>query len=162
MVHGFRSPCHMEANRTLGCSGWISTSAAPQLSETNSTCFQVDPPSVVLKMPRSLFGTKGLPSAATHTTSGLEGWTRIVAICPALRRPRNFQVLPASLERQMPRPMETLVRILDDPVPTDTMLGCESAPSPVPIEPSGMNASETFINVAPASIVFQTPPPVEP
>ncbi len=40
---------------------------------TNSVFFQVLPPSVVLKMPRSSFGPNGEPSAASHTVLVLKG-----------------------------------------------------------------------------------------
>src|SRR5208283_1748901 len=98
MVHGLRKPCHMQANNTLGLPGWISRSAAPTESETNSTFFQVLPPSVERYTPRSLFGAKGLPSAATYTKSGLPGSTRTVAICPTSRKPENAHVFPASVD----------------------------------------------------------------
>ena len=66
-------------------SGWPgcrSTSIAPILSETKSTFFHVAPPSVVLKMPRSVFDLNVSPCAATHTMFGLVGWIATAPICP--------------------------------------------------------------------------------
>src|ERR1041385_2324505 len=118
MVHGLRCPCHMDAKTTCGFPGCSSRSAAPQVSETNSTLVHVLPPSADLKTPRSLLGANGLPSAATYTMSGLAGCTRTVEICPASRSPMKFHIFPASVDLYMPRPIETLLRIFDEPVPT--------------------------------------------
>jgi hypothetical protein len=62
----------------------------------------------------------------------------------------------------MPRPIDTLLRIFDDPVPAQTTLGSLSATSTAPIEATEKKPSETLVHEWPASVVFQTPPPVEP
>src|SRR5579883_2782685 len=94
--------------------------------------------------------------------SGFPGSTRIVAICPTSRSPLNAHVFPASVDFQMPRPIDTLLRIFDDPVPAYTTSGFDCDTSIAPIDPSGRYASVTFTHVCPASVVFHTPPPVEP
>ncbi len=73
MVHGFRSIRDIQAYTTLGLPGWSSRSIAPVLSDTNSVFFQVLPPSVVLKTPRSPLGLKMSPYAATQTVLGSLG-----------------------------------------------------------------------------------------
>ena len=62
----------------------------------------------------------------------------------------------------MPRPIETLLRIFDEPVPAYTMSGFDSETSTAPMEATGRKPSETFTQECPASVVFQTLPPVEP
>ncbi len=66
-----------------GFAGLSSTSAAPTLSDTNSTLRHVLPPSVVLKTPRSEFAVNAFPIAATQTMFGFVGWMRTAPICPA-------------------------------------------------------------------------------
>ena len=51
-----RYASHSAANITFGFLRSIATSTAPVLSSRNSTVFQVLPPSVVLKTPRSSLG----------------------------------------------------------------------------------------------------------
>src|SRR3990172_454086 len=162
IVHGFRWPRHIEAKTTFGLPGCSSRSAAPVESERYSTLRQVRPPSVERKTPRSTLGANGFPSAATKTRFGLVGCTRIVAICPTSRSPMKAQVRPASVDLNTPRPIETLLRILDEPVPAYTTFGSESATSIAPIEPTGSWPSETLTQLCPASVVFQMPPPVDP
>ena len=53
MVQGFRSIRFIQAYTTAGLPGMSSTSMAPVESDTNRVFFQVLPPSVVLKTPRS-------------------------------------------------------------------------------------------------------------
>ena len=138
IVHGCRSPCHIEANSTLGEPGWISRSAAPVESVTKRTFRHDLPPSVDLKTPRSRLGANGLPSAATQSVFGSAGCTRTVAICPTSRSPLKIQFLPPSTDLYRPRPMETLLRIFDDPVPAYTTLGSERATSIAPMEPTAI------------------------
>ena len=49
----------------------MTTSTAPVVSSTNSTFSQVVPPSRVRNRPRSWFGPKGCPSAATNAIFGI-------------------------------------------------------------------------------------------
>ena len=58
---------HIAANSTRGFPGAMARSAAPVVSFTKSTFFQVFPPSVVLNTPRSALGPHVCPSAATKT-----------------------------------------------------------------------------------------------
>ena len=73
-----------------------------------------------------------------------------------------FQVRPASVDFQTPSPWETLPRIGDSPIPAQTTFGSESATASAPTEPVLKSLSETAAQVAPASVDFQTPPPVPP
>ena len=59
--HGLRSMRFIHAYTTFGLPGCSSTSIAPVLSLTYSVFFHDLPPSVVLKMPRALFGLKMSP-----------------------------------------------------------------------------------------------------
>ena len=81
-----------------GFSQSTSMSRPPVSLLTNSVFFQVLPPSVVLKMPRSSLGPKGEPSAASHTVLVLKGWTLMPPTWPESFRPMNCQVLPASVD----------------------------------------------------------------
>ena len=58
--------------------------------------------------------------------------------------------------------MDTLLRIFDEPVPAQTIFGSLSATSTAPIDATAKNPSETFRHEWPASVVFHTPPPVDP
>src|SRR5512143_3853229 len=107
-------------------------------------------------MPRSGLGANAWPSTATYTRSGLEGCTRIAAICPALGRPARVQVRPASVDLYIPSPGETLPRIGDSPVPTYTTLWSEGATAIAPIEPAVNAESDTANQLAPPSVVLNT------
>jgi DICT domain-containing protein len=58
--------------------------------------------------------------------------------------------------------METLLRILDEPVPAYTTFGSETETSMAPMEPTAIWPSDTLTQLWPASVVFQMPPPAEP
>ena len=60
----------------------------------------------------------------------------------------------------MPTPAATLPRRQACPVPAYTTFGSESATATAPIEPDAKNPSETLVQLAPASSVFQRPPDV--
>src|SRR5215204_399777 len=96
MSHPLRKPLYIAAYRMSGFSQSTSMSRPPVSLLTNSVFFQVLPPSVVLKMPRSSLGPNGDPSAASHTVLVLNGWTLMPPICPDSLRPMNDHVLPAS------------------------------------------------------------------
>jgi hypothetical protein len=76
----------------------MASTRPPVESLTKSVFFQVRPPSVVLKIPRSSFGPNGDPSAASQTMFGLVGCTMRLPICPASFSPMNCHVLPASVD----------------------------------------------------------------
>src|SRR5579863_5761159 len=58
---GVRCACHIAAYRTLGSRGSITRPMAPVLSSTKRILFQLLPPSVDLKTPRSGFGANTWP-----------------------------------------------------------------------------------------------------
>src|SRR4051812_21239873 len=60
-----RRRCHVDAYRTSGLFGSISRSLPPVSGLTDNTAFHVEPPSVVLKMPRSPPADHSGPCAAT-------------------------------------------------------------------------------------------------
>jgi hypothetical protein len=73
-------------------------SIAAVLSSRYSTLRQLLPPSVLLKTPRSAFGTEYLPNEATKMMSGLVGWMRIFEMPSVWSKPRCVHVLPASMD----------------------------------------------------------------
>src|SRR5205823_3016866 len=93
-----RYACQIDAYRMRGLVSSIDRSTAPALSLLNSTFRHVAPPSTDLNTPRSLFGPKACPSAATYTISGLSGWTRILPIKRVSARPMCAHVRPASVD----------------------------------------------------------------
>src|SRR5678816_3942101 len=97
IVQGFRSWRDIHAYTTFGLPGCTSTSIAPSVSDRYSTFFHVAPPSIVLKMPRSLLALKMSPVDENQTIVGLVGSTRTAPICPALKRTVNFHVAPPSV-----------------------------------------------------------------
>src|SRR3954465_6713548 len=94
--------------------------------------------------------------------SALLGSTRTAPICPTSGRPTNVHVLPASVDFHTPRPIETLLRMSSEPVPTYTTLGFDGATAIAPMEPTGILPSEIGHQLAPASVVFHTPPEATP
>ena len=91
-----RNACHSDAYSTFGFARSNAMSMPPVLSSRNSTFFQVVPPSVLRKIPRSLLGTLYLPKAATKMMSGFVGWRRIFEIAFVSEKPTCVHVLPAS------------------------------------------------------------------
>src|SRR5580700_9215233 len=61
----------------------------------------------------------------------------------------------------MPSPIDTLFRIHDSPVPTQTVLGADGSIPIAPIDCTGC-LSNTGLNVVPPFTDFQTPPLAEP
>ena len=56
----------------------------------------------------------------------------------------------------------TMTRMVASPMPTQITLGSEAATAIPPTEARLKKLSEMFTHYCPASVVFQTPPPVEP
>src|SRR5688572_15638702 len=135
MSQPLRNPRYIPAYSSLGFAGLIASTRAPVELLTKRVFFHVLPPSIVLNSPRSSFGPKGEPSAATQTMSGFVGWTITLPICPASGSPVNCHVRPASTDLYTPRPMITLLLMAALPVPTQTTFGLESATAIAPIEP---------------------------
>src|SRR5437588_6980222 len=98
----------------------------------------------------------------TYTRFGSRGWTRTFEMWRVSARPRCHQVLPASVERYTPSPCDTLPRIQLSPMPTYRTLGSAAAQAMAPTEARWKKPSDTFCQYTPPSVVFQTPPPVEP
>src|SRR5207247_5583238 len=155
--HGRRTNCHSPANSTRGFPGTMMRSETPVVSLTNSTFCQVLPPSAVRNTPRSGFGPQTWPRAATNTTSGFAGSTTMRDIFPTSPSPANLQVLPASGEKNTPRPSTTSLRGLPSPVPTQTRFGLDGASAMAPTDAVGWSL-KTASQELPPSVVFQTPP----
>ena len=66
-------------------------------------------------------------------------------------------VLPASVERYMPLPIEIWLRMNDSPVPTQMTFASDGATAMAPIEETGW-PSKIGSQCAPASVVFHSPP----
>ena len=100
--------------------------------------------------------------AAAQIISGFFGCTTILTICLASFKPIFFQVFPSSVDFHMPpKPSLTLPLMLFSPSPTYTIDSLVGAMAIAPIVPP-KNPSEIFFQLLPASVVFQTPPPVAP
>src|SRR5262249_39076129 len=93
-----RRRCHVEAYSTSALFGSITMSLPPVSGLTSSTAFQVAPPSVVLKMPRSPPEDHSGPCAATYTTFELRGSIWMRPMCSDFSRPTRFHVVPASVD----------------------------------------------------------------
>src|SRR5205809_6006132 len=77
IVYSLRNASHNAAYMTLGFERSIEMSMAAVLSSRKSTFFQLLPPSVLLKTPRSGLAAECFPNAATKTMFGSVGWIRI-------------------------------------------------------------------------------------
>src|SRR5262245_14931552 len=86
---------------------------------------------------------------------------QIRLMCRESCRPTNSHEVPASTDFHMPSPELTLPRHVCSPPPANTTLASLGATATAPIEPP-KNPSLTFFQFLPASVVFQTPPPVPP
>ena len=84
-------------------------------SSLYSTFWNVCPPSVERKIPRSALGPYGWPSAATNSRFGSRGSTSIIAIICVSRRPRCVHVLPASVDLYTPSPVARSGRMMPAP-----------------------------------------------
>src|SRR5688572_9553167 len=98
ILYSFRYACHSAAYRIIGFVRSTEMSIAPVLSSRYSTLRQVRPPSLLLNTPRSALGAAWNPNAATHTMSGLVGWTRISEMFCLSLKPTFVHVLPASVD----------------------------------------------------------------
>src|SRR5271157_3203192 len=105
----------------FGCCRLIASMAQPvePLAPAN-TFFQVLPPSAVWKTPRSSLSSHRCPAAHARTWLLLSGSTRIFAICSESFSPMLVQFSPPSVDLNKPAPTETLFRIQDSPLPTQT------------------------------------------
>src|SRR5487761_14979 len=117
-VQCLRDIRHIEAYSTLGLDGSIAMLMAPVPSFTYRIFFQVLPPSAVLNTPRSGLDANKWPSAATYTTSGSWGSTRIQLMMWVSPSPMYFHVLPPSVDLYIPCPVRTVLRGAESPVPT--------------------------------------------
>src|SRR6201998_4863436 len=97
------------------------------------------------------------PSAATKTTSGFVGFTRMAEIWPTLSSPMNRQLAPASGEKYTPCPVTMSLRGLASPVPTQMRLGFEGATAMAPIEAEA-SFSKIGFQDSPPSLVLDTTP----
>ena len=95
---GFRMPCHSVAYTTRGFPGSKQRSIAAVTLSLYRTFFQLRPPSVDRKTPRSSFGPELWPIAATRTRSGFRGSTRILPIFRESPSPTCCQFSPPSTD----------------------------------------------------------------
>src|SRR5262249_36253180 len=146
------------AYMTFGLRRSIEMSTAPVLLSRNSVFFQVLPPSVLLKTPRSSLGTLYLPNEATNTMLGSVGWMRILEIACDSPKPTNDQVLPASVDLYTPSPGMMLPRMQASPMPMNTMSGLLSETATAPTDELLIWPSVTGAQFSPASVVFHSPP----
>src|ERR1700676_1782490 len=89
---GPRRASHKDAKRICELLGSKAISMPPVFSSLYKILCQVFPPSVVRKIPRSLFGPKGCPSAATNTMSAFFGSTMTLPIARESCSPVFFHV----------------------------------------------------------------------
>src|SRR5437868_3208377 len=136
-------------------------SVAPVFASTVSVRFHVLPPSLLMKTPRSGFGPKRCPLAATHSTSGLVGCTTTRAMDCVSRRPICVNVFPPSVDLYIPSPNEEDWRLFDSPVPTYRMSGFEGEIAMSPIE-CVVYVSKIGVKDVPLLVVFQMPPVAKP
>ena len=94
IVYSRRNASHSAAYMTFGFRASIEMSTPPVCSSRKSVRFQVLPPSVLLKTPRSSLGALMRPNAATKTMSGLVGWMRIFEMTGASAKPTCVHVFP--------------------------------------------------------------------
>lgn len=76
----------------------MTRSVKPVSASMYFTLFQVLPPSIVLKIPRSSFGPNRCPSAATYTTFASFGSITIRAIVCVSFSPMLVNVVPPSVD----------------------------------------------------------------
>src|ERR1041384_7872623 len=88
--------------------------------------------------------------------SGLVGWTSTREICCVAASPRELQVLPPSVVLKTPSPCDTLPRIANSPVPTNTTSGFDALTPPPPIVPPKY-LSLIGVQAWPPSVDLKTP-----
>src|SRR6185503_3545219 len=133
----------------FGSPGSMLMSAHPVFASTYNTFFQVLPPSLVRKTPRSSFAFHACPVAQTKTLSDFFGSMAMRAMRSLSPRPTFVQVAPPSVV------LETLLRTHDSPVPTHTICGLVSSIVIAPIDCAC--SSKTGLNDVPLSVDFHTP-----
>src|ERR1022692_3459257 len=121
------------------------------------TFFQVLPPSVVWKTPRSSLSSHRCPVAQTSTSLLSVGFTRIFAICSLSFSPTFVQFSPPSIDLYTPSPTDTLLRVHASPLPTQTIFEFEGSIATAPIDCTS-SRSNTGLYVVPPFTDFHTPP----
>src|ERR1700730_10213818 len=125
------------------------------------TFFQVLPPSLVWKTPRSSLSSHRCPRAQTSTSLLSPGFTRILTMCSLSLRPMLVQFSPPSVDLYTPSPTETLLRVQASPLPTQTVFEFDGSTATAPIDCTS-SRSNTGLNVLPPFTDFQTPPRAAP
>src|SRR3954471_12874351 len=146
------------ANTTSGRSNAIASFWMPVESSTNNVRAQLLPPLVERKTPRSSLLWRTSPCAATSTTFASRGSTTMLGICFVFSRPIRVHVAPASLLLYMPLPSAIPPPVIKSPVPTYIVLPLDGATSTAPITSASFTLSKIGHQVAPALVVFHTPP----
>src|ERR1700735_4721462 len=98
------------------------------------TFFQVLPPSLVWKTPRSSLSSHRCPVAHARTSLPSAGFTRILAMCSLSFKPTLFQFSPPSVDLYTPSPTDTLFRTQDSPLPTQTIFEFDGSIVTAPID----------------------------
>src|SRR5580692_10822217 len=98
------------------------------------TFFQVLPPSLVWKTPRSSLSFHRCPVAQTSTSLPSPGFTRILAMCSLSFRPTLVQFSPPSVDLYTPSPTDTLLRVQASPEPTQTIFEFDGSIATAPID----------------------------
>src|SRR5204863_4593007 len=125
------------------------------------TCCHVLPPSVVLYKPRSGESLHKAPGTATKTVSLFLGSTVIRATRSDFSKPARDHDSPPSVDLYIPSPMDTLLRVHDSPVPTQTFFEFFGSSAMAPIDCTACSSNTGRYRV-PLSSDFQTPPLAEP
>src|SRR5204862_1814731 len=153
-----RRKSHIAANMISGLSGSIFTSVQPvERFAPFRTCCHFLPPSVVLYKPRSGESLHNAPGTATNTVSLFLGSMAIRATRSEFSRPARDHVSPPSVDLYIPSPMDTLLRVHDSPVPTQTFFEFFGSSAMAPIDCTGCSSNTDRYRV-PLSSDFQTPP----
>src|SRR5208282_1923884 len=121
------------------------------------TFFQVLPPSLVWKTPRSSLSSQRCPVAQASTSLLSFGSTRILAMCSLSFRPTLVQFSTPSVDLYTPSPTDTLLRNHASPVPTHTIFEFEGSIATAPINCTS-SRSNTGLYVVPPLTDFHTPP----
>src|SRR3954466_11117424 len=130
----------------------------PVESSTNNVRVQLVPPFVDRKTPRSSVLWRTSPWAATRTMLASRGSTTMLGICFVFSRPMRVHVAPASVLLYMPLPSAIPPPVIKSPVPTYIVLLFDGATSTAPITSASLTLSKIGHQVAPALVVFHTPP----
>src|SRR5205807_9202550 len=107
--------------------------------------------------PRSGESLQSAPGTAAKTVSPLFGLTAIFAMRSDFSRPECVHVSPPSVDLYIPLPIETLLRVHDSPVPTQTFFEFFGSSAIAPIDCAGCSSNTGRYRV-PLSSDFQTPP----